>query len=380
MQRDTLVLIGLFVGLAALIALGPARSASMPGGGSSSHVSGESGALALYRWLDTMGYDVARVQYAEFAPDPEAELLLVLGPTVRYTPDEAEAVAAWVAAGGTLLVAENRAGAFGMSAELLELFGLRVVAWPEGELPPVELPVLQPAFAAPPTTVIAARPGGRLQSDRADLAVLAGSEAEPVIVGLQHGAGYLFASSTTEPFTNVGLGEADNAALMLNILRRVQPGGRVAFDEYHHGFISEPSLRRLLLETPWGWAILYTAAVGGAYLLLTGRRFGRPVPLRAETGRRSSAEYLESLAGLLRRAGRADYLRQHYRASFKRRLARVHGLNPELDDAAYIEELAELHPAQARATGELLARLATAESEQALLHTVAEADRLVEGR
>lgn len=381
MRRDALILAGLFAALAALIALGPARSTSAPGSSASSHASGPGGALALYRWLGALGYDVDRLQYAEFAPDPDADLLIVLGPTERYSDEEAAAVAAWVAAGGTLLVAEGRPGAFGMGANLLEAFDLAVAPVDDAGEPPERVAVLQPALGDPPALTLEAPASGAISTERADVARLAGSEGRPVLVGLQHGEGYVYASSAVHPFTNGGIGQADNAAMALNLLRRVEPGGRVVFDEYHHGFQGEASLRTLLLGTPWGWATLYAAAVGAAYMALTGRRFGRPVPLREEAGRRSSAEYLESLAGLLRRAGRADYLQGHFRSAFKRRLARAHGLNPDLDDAAYLEALADVSPAQARSAREVLAGLAqAAPDEQAILRAVAEADRIADGR
>jgi hypothetical protein len=379
MRRDALILIGLFVALAAFIALGPGRSASDPTVSShSSHSSGPGGALALYRWLGGMGYEVERLQYRAFAPDPAADLLIVLEPSERFTREEAAAVAAWVAEGGALLVAEGQAGAFGDAAPLLAAFELEVAPAP-GEGGFVDTaPVLQPALSAPLALRLRALTGGVLRTERADVALLAGTAEAPVLAGLQVGEGYVYASSAAHPFSNEGLRAADNAALVLNILRRVPPGGRVVFDEVHHGFVSQPSLRALLLGTPWGWAILYAAATMAGYLTLTGRRFGRPMPLRAEAQRRSSAEYLESMAGLLRRAGKLDYAQEHFRASFKRHLARAHGLNPELEDAAFVESLAEVSPDKARAAQEILARLAgPIGSEAELLRVVAAADELL---
>jgi hypothetical protein len=379
MRRDALILAGLYVALAAFIALGPGRSVSDPSAGShSSHSSGPDGALALYRWLGSMGYEVERLQYQEFTPLPAADLLIVLGPSERFAREEAEAVAAWVADGGALLVAEERAGAFGDAAPLLDAFELEVAPAPGGAGPIAAAPVLQPALSAPLALRLRAETAAILRSQRADLAPLAGTTEAPVVAGLQVGEGYVYASSAAHLFSNAGLGAADNAALVLNILRRVPPGGRIVFDEVHHGFVSQPSLRALLLGTPWGWAILYAAATLAGYLALTGRRFGRPVPLKAEAQRRSSAEYLESMAGLLRRAGKLDYAQAHFRASFKRRLARAHGLNPQLEDPAFVESLAETNPGLARPAQEILARLAgPIGSEADLLRVVAAADELL---
>lgn len=378
-QRDTLILLGLFVALVAFIALGPARSASVPGSGPSSYASGPGGALALYRWLLSMGYDVGRLQGAAFAPEPAAHLLIVLGPADRYDPGEAEAVARWVAEGGTLLLAEEHPGNFAGTAPLLEVFELAVAATPEENAPITVAPVLQPALGTPPLQALEATTRAVIRSERDDVAPLAGAEDAPVVVGLQHGEGYVFASSTLQPFTNAGIGAGQNPALMLNILRRIPAGGRVVFDEYHHGFVGQATMRELLLRTPWGWATLYGATVLAVYLIMTGRRFGRAVPLRAETDRRSSAEYLESMAGLLRRAGRRDDILAQYRAALKRRLARAHGLSPQLDDEAFVAALAVAHPAGAPAVADLLARMARpASDDRAALRLVAEADALME--
>ncbi len=380
MRRDVLILGGLFVALALFIALGPGRAASVSGFGASSHVSGPRGALALYRWIEALGYDVQRLQYRErFAPDPQAAMLIVLAPAERYTLDEAAAVAEWVEAGGVLVLADDRPGQLAGAAPLFRAFDLELVALPPEQMPE-PAPVLQPAFSAPPARAVVAGAAAALRTTRADAVPLVGSTAAPLVLGLPYGSGYVFASAALYPFTNNGLDAGDNAAMVLNMFRRAPPGARVVFDEYHHGFISQPSLRTLLLGTPWGWAILYTALVLAAYLALTGRRFGRPTPLREEAARRSSAEYLESMAGLLRRAGRRDALQAHYRAMFKRRLARASGLSPHLDDAAFLAALAAIAPERAERAGALLTALAApVASEVALLRLVAEADRLVDG-
>jgi hypothetical protein len=374
-RRDLIILVVLFIALATLVGLAP-RSDDQQTDNASSFASREGGALALFRWLDGLDYQVERLAYREFAPDPEADMLVVLAPSERYSREHAEAVRAWVEAGGTLLVAEPRPNPFAGAAPLLAAFDLEVVLPPEGQ---TQAPVLQPALGDPPARRLAASTIAVIASERADLAPLAGSHAAPVLVGLQHGAGYVYASAVVQPFTNQGLRDPDNAAVVLNLLRRVPPGGYVLFDEFHHGFMgqAEANLRALLLGTAWGWATLYAVLVGAAYLALTGRRFGRPVPLRAEADRRSSAEYLVSMAGLLRRGGKGAYALGHYRTLLRRRLARAHGLSPDLDDAALVAAIAETRPALAAAAADLLARMAAPPpDETAMLRLIAEADAL----
>jgi len=372
MRRDLLILIGLFALLIAFIALGPAQSDQAPGQRGTTHASGADGALALFRWLADLGYAAERLERSAFAP--EGDLLFLLTPSEGVSAEEADALLAWVDAGGTLVLAADTPGG-GPAAPLLRKLGMRLAPATDGWV--AEATVRQPALGHPPLSRVAADTAAVVAADAPDVALLVGAGDEAVLVGQQRGAGYVYVSSTLAPFSNAGLRDADHAALVLNLLRRAPPGGRVLFDEIHHGFVDEPSLRGLLLSGPWGWAIVYCLIVGAAYLAATGRRFGRPVPLREETARRSSAEYLDSMAGLLRRGGKRAFIGQHYRIALKRRLARPLGLNPALDDAAFAAEVAALRPVDPAALRELLARLARPDlSEADLLRLVAEADTL----
>src|SRR5207244_4013217 len=80
-----------------------------------------------------------------------------------------------------------------------------------------------------------------------------------------------------EPFSNQGLRDPDRAALVLNLVRSIPPGAAVQFDELHHGLAEEEgeSILALLLRTTPGRGILLALALGFAYLVLRGRRFGR---------------------------------------------------------------------------------------------------------
>ncbi len=374
--RDPLLLALIFVALVALIGRSMNLEGTAPDRSATSHSAQAGGTLALYRWIEALGYDLARLEYQPFPTELATDLLIVLEPAEAYSREEAATVRAWVEAGGVLLLIESRPGASGGAARLLEAFDLRVVT-DQQAAPAQPAPALQPALGAPPLMQLQPRTSSVITSTRNDMAPLAGSATAPVLVGLQYGAGYLYAGSALYPFSNAGLHDEAHAALVLNLLRRVLPEARVRFDEIHHGFVGQPSLRTLLLGTRWGQATLYATAIGALYLIFTGRRFGRPLPLRAETARRSSAEYLESMAGLLRRAGKRNDVLAHHRAMLRRRLARSYGLSPDLDDAALTSAIATSDPARARAAADLLARMARPSTDEAtMLHLVAEGDAL----
>lgn len=375
-RRELLVLVALFLVLVAFIAFGPLQAEQGQGWSPTTHASAPEGALALYQWLDAIGYDAQRLEYAEFALAPADSLIFVLAPAEAYSADEAAALLAWVEAGGTLVLADDRPGQLGDARAILRALDLRIERLESGRIETA--PILQPAIGDPPAERIVASTSAVVRAERGDLAPLAGTpDGDAVLVGLQRGQGYVYVSSALFPFTNAGLRDPQNAAVVLNILRRVPEGGRVRFDEIHHGFVSQPSLRGLLVGSPWGWAVLYALLIGAAYLVATSRRFGRPIPLREEQARRSSAEYLESMAGLLRRGGKRAYIAGHFRTALKRRLARPVGIPPGEDDAAFVRELAAARPIDAEALGRLLARLRRPDlSEQELLTIIAESDRL----
>lgn len=375
-RRELLALVALFAALVAFIAFGPLQSDEGQGGSPTTYASADAGALALYQWLDAIGYDAQRLEYSDFALAPSDDLLFVLAPAQTYRAEEADALLAWVEAGGTLVLADDRPGQFSDARTILRALDLRIERLDEGAIGAA--PILQPAIGEPPAVRLLANTRAVVRGERGDLAILAGTpNGEAVLVGLQRGEGYVYVSSARYPFTNAGLRDPQNAAVVLNMLRRVPDGGRIRFDEIHHGFVSQPSLRGLLMGSPWGWAILYALLIGAAYLVATSRRFGRPVPLREEVARRSSAEYLESMAGLLRRGGKRAYIAAHFRAALKRRLARPAGLAPTEDDAAFVGELAALRSIDAATLSRLLARLRRPDlSEQELLSTIAETDRL----
>lgn len=364
--RREIGLVGaLFVGLLIFLLVVP-RDESGGANRPTSHSSQDAGTMALYRWLGDLGYRVERLEYRDFTLDATSDLLFVLGPNEAFTPDQTAAVVKWVEAGGALILADERH--LGASAPLFQAFGARLK--PSST---TQVQIVQPVASVRQLEV---RSSSVLEQLPAAAAILVESNAMPVLAGFVYGEGYVYLSSSTAPFSNAGLGQAGSAELVLHLVERVGPNGRILFDEYHHGFVREPSVGSLLTGSAWGWAVLYALLMTALYLVLSGRRFGRPIALREESARRSSAEYLESMASLLRRGRKSGYLLAHYRTNLKRRLARPYGINPNQDDAAFVAALAALRPIDAAALNSLLARMNRPEvSESELLRLIAEADR-----
>lgn len=383
-RRDLLILLALFVALVVFTILGPGRNSedetsSVP----STRSSAPGGAMALLRWVDSLGYDGQRLEYTEFEIDDRAAALVILNPSVAFNRTQAAEVLRWVEAGGTLIMADDSPQLFGGSAALLNELDIEIQTY-SGESESVLGPaleragVLQPVLAQPPVQSVLVRTNRVLAFSRNDIVPLVGVDDQVVLAGLKYGQGYIYLSSASYPFTNAGLADEQNAALVLNLLRRVPPAAVVLFDEYHHGFFEPPSLRSIVFSNAWGWGLIYALLVLAGYFTLTGRRFGRPIPLREEIARRSSAEYVENMADLFQRAGQRHYILQHYYNSFKRRLARPYGINPRLDDAAFVEELARYRPIDKAELSTLLNRLRQGNAnEEEMMRLVATTDAQV---
>jgi hypothetical protein len=378
-RRDILIIIGLFAALILFIALGPGRQpqASDPAQ-ATTHSSAPEGALALYNWTRDLGYDSRRLEYRAFALEERDAALIILNPQEPINRAQSRAVLDWVAQGGTLIFADDQSAIFGASNALLDDLQFDTGVYSTTQLIAQAAPA-QPALDQPPTGTAQVQTGRVLLPHRNDYVTLVGVPDAPLVAGIKHGAGYIYLSATTYPFTNAGLRDPANAALALNMLRRAPAGGRVQFDEYHHGFFTPPSTTRILLGSPWGWAAAYAVLAIALYLILGGRRFGRPIPLQEELTRRSSAEYVESMADLFQRGGKRGYILKHYHSAFKRALARKDGINPQLDDAEFARELSRARDTDEPALLALLARLRSAKASEAeLVRAVSEADAMAE--
>jgi Domain of unknown function (DUF4350) len=376
-RKDILIIVGLFAALILFIAFGPGRRPEPTNPAeATTHSSAPEGALALYTWAREIGYDSRRLEYRSFALDEGDAALLMLNPSEAVSGTQARAILDWVASGGTLILALDRSALFSPPNQLLDELKFDTAVYTGTQMIERARPG-QPALDQPPVGQAPVQAGRVLLPLRNDYVKLLGVADAVLVAGVKHGSGYAYISATTFPFSNEGLRDPENAALVLNMLRRVPAGGRIQFDEYHHGFFTPPSTGKVLFGNPWGWGAAYAVLVIGMYLALGGRRFGRPIPLREEIARRSSAEYIESMADLFQRGAKRAYILKHYRTALKRRLARKDGVNPQLDDADFVRELGRARQIDEQALVDLLRRLgAENPGEAELVRVVADADEL----
>jgi hypothetical protein len=331
------------------------------------------GARALSLWLQEAGYTVLTLEDAPFSVTSEAGLLFVLEPSILYESAHLDTLERWVDQGGILVLGGSRLPI----RPLLERFGLT----PRPISPQVERAMpAQPLFIQPPIGAVAMRAADALEARTSASVPLLADTDRLVAVSLWRGKGRVIALASAFPFTNAGLPMADNAAFALHVVSLIPPGARIAFDEYHHGFIrrEQRTALDLSLRTPLGWAGLYAGLLVLGYLAASGRRFGRAVPL-APDRRRGVAEYVRSMASLYRRAGQRRFVARHEAQQVRRRLARELGADPNLS----LAELSEWLRLRDVKQPELLAVLQSLErdgplSEAELVRLVQAATRLTE--
>ena len=301
------------------------------------------GSRALWLYLESQEIKLTDSAGASFAVPPGVHLALVLEPTVEFTPGEWELLHDWVEDGGTLLIAGTGPVSVDLAAQLEINFGLA---------PSTEAAVSSqtPLLQAPPLpTLENATTPFYLRPRRDDyVTLLANQNGNPTAVAFAEGNGRVIFTTLTEPFSNEGLQNEGNAELVLNLLNGAPDMTGIWFNEWHHGIRPEAdaalSSSNWLQRTPVGRALLLVLVVIFIGLVLRGRHFGRPVPLRQDIVRRAPLEYITGIANLSRRAGHRTAVLQHYHDHLKRDLGTRYRLNPSLPDDEFINQLVAYQP------------------------------------
>ena len=204
----------------------------------------------------------------------------------------------------------------------------------------------------------------------------ASSENGPAVATMTRGKGRVHIVTGPYPLSNAGLPEADNLALVQNLLAGLPRGARIGFDEYHHGYGLGANIADLALRSPWGWALFYLAGLTLVAFFLGGRRFGRPLPAPPAPPQ-APAAYARALGNQWRVHRQRGFAQAHIAERLKHDLARSLGLDPAADDASFLAALATRRPDLAPDCAALFAALRTpAKSDAALVALIQRADAL----
>jgi len=150
-------------------------------------------------------------------------------------------------------------------------------------------------------------------------------ERGALLVDYPHGQGRIVLLSDPFIVANNGVSRADNLQLAINVVAGY--GGLVAFDEFHQGHAAtHNALIQYFQGTPVIALCGQLALIGLAIVWSRGRRFARPLPL-PQIDRRSSLEFVASMAELQQRAKAHDLALENIYGRVRRSLVRHAGLN-----------------------------------------------------
>ena len=339
----------------------------------STYHSGPTGTRALHDFLNESGHKVIRWRESPerlFSENGKlVNTFVVIGRTqVEFTGNEAEALRDWVVRGGRLVLIDRKVDE--AIAPESEGWSIKAREWDypsiddnPGDvqqmtkdvvaLDPVQPTIFTNSIESVMPSRFAARlsviPPPKAEKDNDSLLIKASTPAAPVIhIGTKQGAllvdyayglGRIVVLSDPYMVTNSGIKLKDNLQLAINILS--VGDGLIAFDEYHQG--------KGISQNPWagyfaGTPVLALAAQLGLLVLLivwtNARRFGRPLPL-PHTDRRSSLEFVASMAELQERSRAFDLAIENIYTRTRRVLARYAGMDYNSSRSEIAKRVAE---------------------------------------
>lgn len=381
--------------------------------------SGGTGTRALFEYLKQSGHEVSRWGLPMSALDnPEGpETLVMVGPLRREVEkNEADALLRWVGYGGRLVIIDRApdpqllppSGRWRVFTEAVELPGPDVLPHDADNMTrgvPLVSPAQPTALTRHVSQVTRSRFASRLyvyrprdgaeppkptptaEEDMWD----SGEEGEPppvpaevddagpdagapvvhvrdgregegaLLVDYAYGRGRVVVLSDPYVVSNAGVNRADNLFLAVGVVTGGSRG-RVAFDEFHHGFgEARNQLFAYFSGTPVLWMFAQGALFALAVVWTRGRRFARALPA-PRPDRRSKLEFVSSMAELQQSARAYDLAVENIYQRTRRALARYAGL-PATATAAQIAERAAARSGRDR--GELEALLRECEDSAA---------------
>jgi len=324
-------------------------------GDRSSYKSSPFGTLAFYTLLEESKLPVARFErpFTELK-EHDPGTLFVISPPDSHSPDEKEfeAVNKWVESGGLLIIIDR---------EINITVGDANVRTENAESKSA-LRALQPTpFTRNVERVALSEFATRVKVDSRSATYHYGDDQAAVLADAAVGKGRVILLTDPHIVANNGISDADNVILALNLLTE-RPTGKIAFDEYHHGYGASTvsgGVISYFRGTPVPWMMLQAAFVTALIVYTRGRRFGRAIPLKRER-RTTNLEFVSSMANITRLARATDLAMENIYSEFKKRLCRFGGVPPKSDNHKLASAVSLRGGLDAQMLAELLSRCESA--------------------
>ena len=311
----------------------------------SSRSAGTTGTLALYTWFSNLGLDVNRITGTFDLSG--SDLVFCYDPTVALTATDVSAVMTFLQSGGDLVLVVTPAS-LAAAAPLLSKLDVNPSASVGGGVAVVAQP-----FDSTDRVRSVPVGSGLTFSDQAPLVPMLVERNQVVAAMVRVGAsGRAYVIGDTAPLSNDGLRRGDASFLALSLLQRAR-GGRISFDEYHHGEGTGTSGAGAIFEGPVGVATLLVGLVVLVAIALNGRRLGKPSHDDAATVPSATA-YVTAMGQLFARSRQRGPIAARYAEELKRRIGAMTGVDPHLGDAAFCAAVSVANPHAAPSLASLL--------------------------
>jgi hypothetical protein len=347
----------LFVALNFLLSAGSRQSQENESNGDrSSFASTPFGTLAYYTLLEETGYPVTRLTrpYSSLKDSGEIGTLIIISlpPTSNPDPEEFAEVEKWVQSGGLLIVIDR-------DIQLEFPGNIQVHTTPAYIGSPVR-PVQPTQLAKGIRRLsVTTNPASYVTVTGSSTVVDLADNQGAIVADTKLGRGRLIFVTEPHIVANNGIGEDDNLTLALNVLQG-RPAGKIAFDEYHHGYgtgglFSGGGLLGYFKGTPVPWILVQAILISMLLIYSRGRRFARALPLKTER-RTTNLEFVSSMANIARIARASGLAMENIYAEFRRRLCHYTGLGREVDSPRLAKEVAIRSRISERSLRDLMAR------------------------
>ena len=313
----------------------------------SSRSAGSLGTLALYTWFSNLGLDVGRISGTFNLTG--SDVVFCYDPTVALTNSDVNSLMTFVRSGGDLVLVVTPASLAAV-APLLGKLGVN-----PSTTAGTGVATVAQTFDSTDRVHSVPVGSGLTFSDQAPLVPML-VENHQVVAGMVRAGtgGRAYVLGDTQPLSNDGLRHPDSSFLALSLLQRAR-GGRIAFDEYHHGEGTQTSGAGAIFNGPVGLAALLVGLVVLLAIALNGRRLGKPVQTGGTAVVPSANAYVTAMGQLFARSRQRGPIAARYADELKRRIGNATGVDWHLDDAAFCAAILVTNAQSGQALAALLA-------------------------
>jgi hypothetical protein len=312
----------------------------------SSRSAGSLGTLALYTWFSDLGLNVGRITTTFTLSG--SDIVFCYDPTVALSTSDVTKVMSFLRSGGDLVLVVTPTS-LADAAPLLSALDVS----PTAELGGGVATVAQPFDSTDRVRSITVS-SGLTFSDTTPLVPML-VEQNSVVAGMVRvgSGGRAYVLGNTEPLSNDGLRRGDSSFLALSLLQRAR-GGRIDFDEYHHGEGSGSTGAAVIFDGPVGLAMILFGLLVLVAIAVNGRRLGKPTQDADHALVPSATAYVTAMGQLFARSRQRGPIAAHYADELKRRVGSATGVDWHLDDQTFCAAIAVASASSAASLATLL--------------------------